>query len=356
MSLSLSSVPPPSPAAQSRFPVPLPSPLPFSPAWFVPGAHLQTLWRRLFPQRVTVRWTMERWDTPDGDFVDVARVAAPPGAPRFLMLHGLEGGLHSHYAHATLAEASRRGWGADMLLFRGCSGEPNRARRFYHSGETSDLAFAVDRIASEFPRDPLVLAGYSLGGNVLVKWLGERGGDLPPQLAGAAAVSVPFDLERGSRRLGRGFSKVYQHAFLKSLRRKALDKIERFPGLADREEVRRVRTIYDYDDRVTAPVHGFQNANDYYTRSSALGWLWRVRLPTLLLSAIDDPFLPPEVLDEVRVVARINSALHLEFSPRGGHVGFVGGTIPWKPFFYGEWRVCEFLAERLAATAVARAS
>ena len=345
-----------SPAFQSRLLVPTPSPLPFSPAWFVPGPHLQTLWRRLFRKQATVRWTMERWDTPDGDFVDVARVAAPAGAPRFLLLHGLEGGLHSHYALATLAEASRRGWGADMLLFRSCGAEPNRARRFYHSGETSDLAFAVDRIAREFPRVPLVLAGYSLGGNVLLKWLGEGGGDLPPRLAGAAAVSVPFDLERGSRRIDRGFSRVYQHAFLKTLRRKALAKLERYPDLADGERVRSIRTIYDYDDHVTAPVHGFRDAADYYTRSSALGWLSRIRVPTLLLSAVDDPFLPPAVLDEVRAVARSNLALHVEFSAHGGHVGFVGGRVPWKPFFYGEWRVCEFLAERLALASEARAS
>ena len=147
-------------AVPSRFPVPLHSPLPFSPAWFVPGAHLQTLWRRLFRQRIAVQWTVERWDTPDGDFVDIVRVPAAAGAPRFLMLHGLEGGLQSHYALATLAEASRRGWGADMLIFRSCGDELNRTRRFYHSGETGDLAFAVERISREYPRDPLVLAGY----------------------------------------------------------------------------------------------------------------------------------------------------------------------------------------------------
>ena len=191
---------------------------------------------------------------------------------------------------------------------------------------------------------------------MLLKWLGERGGDLPARLAGAAVVSVPFDLERGSRRIGRGFSRVYQHAFLTSLRRKALAKLERFPDLADRERVSSVRTIYDYDDHVTAPVHGFRDAADYYTRSSALGWLSRVRLPTLLLSAVDDPFLPPAVLDEVRAVARSNPALHVEFSAHGGQVGFVGGRVPWKPFFYAEWRVCEFLAERLTVTGVARAS
>ena len=323
----------------------------FRPAWWIPGPHLQTLWRRLFRTKLRPRWRIERWDTPDGDFVDVARIDAQdaaPDAPRFLLLHGLEGGLQSHYAHATLEELARRGWHATMMLFRSCSHEPNRARRFYHSGETTDLDAAVARLIAEHPGAPIGIAGYSLGGNVVCKWLGERGGDLPAELVGAVAVSVPFDLARGGRRIEQGFSRVYQRFFLASLRRKALAKLERFPDLADRARLERARTLAEFDDCITAPVHGFRDAADYYARSSALRWLDRVRAPMLLLSAIDDPFLPAEVLDEVREVARANPSLELEFTEKGGHVGFIGGRVPWRPHFYAEWRIGEWLDGRLA--------
>jgi predicted alpha/beta-fold hydrolase len=294
----------------------------------------------------------ERWETPDGDFVDVERldageVAVGRGAPRLLLLHGLEGTSRSHYAQGTLGEAHRRGWGADMLLFRSCGGELNRTRRFYHSGETTDLAMVIDRVAAEHPESPLVLAGYSLGGNVLLKFLGERGGDLPPQLRAAAAVSVPYDLGRGSRHINRGFARVYERHFLRSLRRKAYGKLERFPDLVPRARVDEARTLWDFDDVVTAPVHGFASAEDYYARSSAIRFLPGIRVPTLLLSAADDPFLPAAVLDDVRATARENPALHVEFIERGGHVGFVSGRVPWRPFYYAEWRVTDFLAAHL---------
>src|SRR2546430_7502120 len=167
---------------------------------------------------------MERWDTPDGDLLDVDCLAALPGQPHLLLLHGLEGTVRSHYAQGLLNEAKRRGWGADLLIFRSCGAELNRTRRFYHSGETSDLAFVLDRIVKQHPSSPIAIAGVSLGGNVLLRFLGERGADLPPTLCGAAAISVPFDLFRSSRRINRGFSRLYQKFFLGSLRRKAQQK------------------------------------------------------------------------------------------------------------------------------------
>jgi predicted alpha/beta-fold hydrolase len=290
---------------------------------------------------------MERWDTPDGDFVEVHRVDAAAGAPRLFLLHGLEGTIRSHYVGGFFAEAQRRGWGADLLVFRGCGSELNRARRFYHSGETTDLAFALDRVLAEHRSSPIVLAGVSLGGNVLLKYLGELGGGVPERVVAAAAVSVPFDLERGSRFISQGFSRVYDRNFLRSLRRKAKAKLVRYPDLFDIEALRRARTIYDFDDVVTAPVHGFQNAHDYYTRSSSLRWLSKVRRPTLLLSAIDDPFLPAGVLDEVREIAAENPCLELDFTGRGGHVGFVGGRFPWRAEYYAELRAGEFLAAHI---------
>jgi predicted alpha/beta-fold hydrolase len=194
------------------------------------------------------------------------------------------------------------------------------------------------------PEAPFVFAGVSLGGNVLLKWLGELDAVVPEQIAAAAAVSVPFDLARASRHIDQGFSRVYQTHFLRSLRRKALAKLERYPGLVSRERVEASRTLWDFDDVVTAPVHGFTDAHDYYSRSSSIRFIERIRVPTLLLSAVDDPFLPPAVLDDVRRIATKNPNLNLEFPQAGGHVGFVSGANPFRPFYYAEWRAAEFLA------------
>jgi len=289
---------------------------------------------------------IERWDTPDGDFIEVHRLQADHRAPRTLLLHGLEGTVRSHYAQGLLNEAARRGWGADLLIFRSCGPEMNRTRRFYHSGETTDTAFVLERISREFPDAPLALAGVSLGGNVLLKFLGERGKDLPPQLTAAAAISVPFDLSRSSRRINRGLSRLYQRFFVGSLRRKAQEKAKLFPDLAPVSQIAALRTLEDFDNLITGPLHGFQDAQDYYERSSSLPWLRHIRLDTLLLSAVDDPMLPPEVLDEVREVARKNPALHLEFVEHGGHAGFIAGSVPWRPVYYAEHRVGDFFASQ----------
>ena len=267
-----------------------------------------------------------------------------------MLLHGLEGSVRSHYAQGLLNEAARRGWGADLLIFRSCGSEPNRTRRFYHSGETTDTAFVIDRISREHPTSSLAIAGVSLGGNVLLKFLGERGRDLPHQLLAAAAISVPFDLSRSSTRINRGFSRFYQKFFLSSLRRKAQEKAGRFPDLAPAIKISALRTLADFDNLITGPLHGFRDAQDYYQQSSSLPRLEHIRLQTLLLSAVDDPMLPPEVLDEVRDVARQNPNLRLEFVEKGGHAGFIAGSWPWRPFYYAEYRVGEFLAAQFRAS------
>ena len=308
---------------------------------------MRTLWGKFMRRRPALPTRVERWDTEDGDFLDVHRLDAPAGAPRLLILHGLEGTERSHYAGGLLHEALRRGWAADLLIFRSCGNEPNRALRFYHSGETTDLDSVVRRLLTADPSSPLLLVGVSLGGNVLLKWLGELGDRVPVQVRAAAAISVPFDLARGSRFLDRGFSRFYQAHFLRSLRKKAVQKSAQYPRAIRPEVVGRARTLYQFDDLITAPVHGFRDADDYYTQSSSLHFLARVRTPTLLLSAHDDPFLPRAVLDEVRDIARSNPSLHLEFVERGGHVGFISGTIPWRPFYYAEWRATEFLDDML---------
>jgi predicted alpha/beta-fold hydrolase len=318
----------------------------YSPAWWIPGGHLQTLWGKLFRRQHPAPTTLERWDTPDGDFLEIHRLPGPQRSPRLLLLHGLEGSARSHYAQGLLGEAARRGWAADLLIFRSCGSELNRTRRFYHSGETTDLAFALEKIVAEFPEAPVAVAGVSLGGNVLLKFLGERGTNLPPQLAAAAAISVPFDLARSSQRINRGFSTMYQRFFLESLKRKAQEKLARFPDLARPGTIAAIRTLEDFDNVITAPIHGYRDADDYYARASSLPDLRRIRLNTLLLSAVDDPMLPPEVLEKVRAAARENPALHIEFVRRGGHAGFVTGSLPWRPFYYAEYRVGEFFADR----------
>ena len=314
----------------------------YVPAWWLPGPHVRTLWPRFVRRRSAPALTAIRYETPDGDFLDTWRIDAPTGAPRLLLLHGLEGGIRSHYARGMLGEAHRRGWGADLLIFRSCGTELNRVPRFYHSGETTDLAFVLDRLVAEFPDSRVFLAGVSLGGNVLLKFLGERGAAVPAAVGGALAVSVPYDLARSSRHINRGFSRVYQAYFLRSLLTKAAAKARAFPSHVPGV---RASTLYDFDDAITAPLHGFRDADDYYARSSAIRWIGSIRIPTLLLSAEDDPFLPRDVLDAVRRIASTNPSLEVEFVRRGGHVGFVSGRLPWRSTYYAEHRMGEYFAE-----------
>ena len=197
------------------------------------------------------------------------------------------------------------------------------------------------------PESPWFAVGVSLGGNVLLKWLGESGAAVATRIRAAATISVPFDLEAGARHIARGFARVYDRSFLRSLRRKAAAKLARYPDLFDRDQLARAKTVYDFDDAVTAPVHGFANAHDYYTKSSSLQYLSKIRVPTLLLSSSDDPFLPPQVLERARHAAATNPALTVEFHEAGGHVGFVAGLWPWRPVYYAEQRVFRFFEEAM---------
>ena len=322
----------------------------FNPAWWLPGAHAQTLWGRFGRRVPRFHGVSECLRTPDGDNLEIVSLPAESSAPRVLLLHGLEGSRESHYVGGIFSRAALRGWGADLLVFRGCGAAANDAARFYHSGETSDVSFAFATLANRWPESPWFAVGVSLGGNVLVKWLGECGERLLPRMRAAVGISVPFDLEAGARKISRGFSRIYDRSFLRSLRRKAIAKLANHPNLFDRARLDRARVVFDFDDVVTGPVHGFKDARDYYARSSAMKFLDAVRVPTLLLSAADDPFLPAEVLERAAARARTNAALTVEFHRRGGHVGFVAGA-PWRPFYYAEWRAFEFFdaaMERLA--------
>jgi predicted alpha/beta-fold hydrolase len=299
------------------------APVHYRAAWWVPGGHAQTLWGRFARKRRPVPTRLERWETPDGDFLEVHRLDrhpdSAPNTPHVLLLHGLEGSIRSHYAQGLLGEMQRRGWSADLLIWRSCGSEPNRTRRFYHSGETGDLAFALHRLAHERPEASLAVAGVSLGGNVLLKYLGEEPEEARALMVAAAAVSVPFDLGRGSDYINRGFSRLYQKHFLSSLKRKAIEKQSRYPDLPDVTRINAISTLRDFDDVLTAPVHGFDDAIDYYTRSSSIRYLREITLDTLLLNAVDDPFLPPDVRHDVSRISRANPHLIMDFQNSGCH-------------------------------------
>ncbi len=285
----------------------------------------------------------ERVATPDGDFVDLDCLDGPaPGAPLLLVLHGLEGSCRSHYMHGLFTLAREAGWSAVALNFRSCSGEPNRLARFYHSGDTDDLDLVVRLLAGREPDARIGAVGISLGGNVLLKWLGERGDAAPPQMRAAVTISTPYDLERCARTLDRGIQKVtYTASFMRSFRQKVLDKARAFPGFVDVAAVMRARTFAEYDRIVTAPLHGFADEVDYWRRASCRPYLARVCRPTLLISALDDPFVPPEALPDP---AALPPNIVAEFSERGGHVGFVEGPF-WRPRAWAERRAMQFLSD-----------
>jgi predicted alpha/beta-fold hydrolase len=298
-----------------------------------------------------VRFVREALETPDGDELLLDHVEGPAGSPRLLALHGLEGSSYSVYVQGFLAAAARRGWRGTAINFRSCARDParltrmlpNRRSRLYHSGETSDLDFVVVSLASREPGVPLFAVGASLGGNVLLKWLGEN----PQQrsVAAAAAISTPYDLAAGSRHLETLLGGFYVRGFLATLRPKAFEVVRRFPEAAariDLDRVARSRTFRDFDDAATAPLHGFAGAEDYYARSSSIGFLGAIQTPTLCLSSQDDPFLPVSVLPRARAAA--SPAVTFVTTPRGGHIGFVTGPAPWKPGYRAEEEAIGWLA------------
>lgn len=319
----------------------------FSPSRFLRNRHVMTITASLvrLPPRLPVR--RERWELPDGDFLDLDRLeGATPDAPLVLICHGLEGSSQAGYVLGVMAQARARGLAAVALNFRSCSGEPNRLPRFYHSGETSDLSYVVERLLSEQPGRGLGLVGFSLGGNVVSKYLGERGAAAPEGVRAAAAISVPFDLSACCAAIdGPDLpALVYRERFLRRLRPKALAKARRFPGLLDEERIRSVRLLRDFDEAVTAPLHGFQSAADYYARSSSGPLLPAVRRPLLVISAEDDPFVPGSAIPHQAL--RENAHVTARVSAAGGHVAFLSGP-PWGLRRWAEEQAAEFIASHL---------
>lgn len=327
---------------------------PFCVAPWLTSPNAQTIAGRLLRPRGRVELLRERIETPDGDFVDIdyAQVPAPRSAPVVLVLHGLEGSTRRGYMLTTYRTLAARGLRSIGLNFRSCSGEPNRLPRLYHSGDTTDLRLVLDHLATRFPDTPMAAIGYSLGGNVLLKYLGEAGGAAAARLKAAVAVSVPFDLSAGAGKLEHGMGRLYTWFFLRSLRRKVTEKLaKRTDALAaangayDQDRLRKARTFRQFDDTFTAPLNGFSDAGDYYRRSSSATFLAGIRLPTLLLHSRDDPFLPADALP--LAAAADNPYITAEFTERGGHVGFIGGGSPWAPFFWAETEAARFIAAQL---------
>jgi predicted alpha/beta-fold hydrolase len=314
-----------------------------APRW-LKNRHLMTVFGHVarWPRRLPV--VRQRWELSDGDFLDVDRLEAAPGAPLVVVCHGLEASSRANYVRGLLAELRARGLSALALNFRGCS-EENRLLRFYHSGETGDLDLVVERLRQEHPGRALGIVGYSLGGNVVTKYLGERADTVPSEVRAAAVVSVPFDLDRCAQVLdGPGWaSRLYRERFLRQLRRKALAKSARFPVI-DARGARAATTLRSFDAAVTAPLHGFGSADEYYARSSAARFVSAVQRPLLVVQAADDPFIPEDALPLAAL--RANPHVTLELSREGGHVAFVQGP-PWWPRFHAEPRIATFLAERL---------
>jgi predicted alpha/beta-fold hydrolase len=279
--------------------------------WWLPGGHLQTIYSALVPAP-RIDWRRERWDTPDGDFIDLDWAGSD--GPLLAIFHGLEGSSASPYARAITARALAQGWRCVVPHFRGCSGELNRLPRAYHSGDSAEIDWILRRLGARHA------VGISLGGNALLKLLGEQGGASP--LRRAVAISAPLDLAAAGRSLDAGLSReIYTRIFLRTLKRKTFEKMRQKKISVDAARLGKARTFWEFDDAVTAPLHGFLGADDYWARSSSAPWLAKIRVPTLVLNARNDPFMPAAALDAIGAVP---PNVVLEFPRSGGHAGFPG--------------------------------
>ena len=300
--------------------------------WWLPGGHLQTIYPAMLLKASAPAYRRESWDTPDGDFVEADWLDGPRDAPLVVLFHGLEGCSRSAYAARLMEHLRSIGWRGVVPHFRGCGGRPNKLPRAYHSGDAAEVGWMLAEAARRSNAEVLYAAGVSLGGNALLKWLAASGAEAGALVRRAAAVSAPVDLRRAGDGLARGFNRVYTRHFLRTLKQKSAAKLALFPDLYDRRLLARARTLRAFDDLVTAPLHGFADADDYWHRASTISELHRIRLPTLIVHAANDPFLPGSHLPAPSHVA---PPVLLEITPGGGHAGFVSGPFPgrldWLP-------------------------
>ncbi|SFE21233.1 YheT family hydrolase [Nitrosomonas sp. Nm166] len=306
-----------------------------APSW-LPGGNMQTLYPYFYKPDQLFHYRRERWELDDGDFVDVDWTDGSTDSPLVVFFHGLEGGSSSHYILSITNRLKNYNWRSVVIHFRGCSGVPNRLSRAYHAGDSAEIDWMLRRIVHQTQAvdtaQPVYVIGVSLGGNALLKWLGEKGEQAKELVTGVATVSVPFDLAATGSALNAGFNQVYTRHFLSTLKYKALDKLEQFPDLFDAKAIKRCTSIYDFDNLFTAPLHGFRNTDEYWEQSSSKPWLGRIKVPTLMINARNDPFMPASVLPTQK---EVSPAVTLEFPEEGGHVGFMQGGFPgnsnWLP-------------------------
>ncbi|WP_394130404.1 hydrolase [Shewanella maritima] len=313
----------------------------FSPPWWALNPHIQTILPVL--TKVTQpRTRRQRQEMPDGDFIDLDWQGTPlDGQAIMVIIHGLEGSASSHYARRMLNAAKEAGICAVVHHHRGCSGEPNRLTRSYHSGDIEDVAFTLEQLHQHYPNSPLYAVGYSLGGNVLAKYQGTY--QDCSRLTRAVVVSAPLALGACAKRLEGGFSTVYQRYLIKQLQQKMQDKLDTPSMVASmpiaQEQLAQLNTFYLFDDQITAPLHGFKGAQDYYQRASGIGYLQHITVPTLIIHAKDDPFMTDDVIPTQE---QLSEQVEYELHHRGGHVGFINGGSPWNPRYYIEQRVLDF--------------
>jgi len=313
----------------------------FKPAWWLPGAHAQTLWPNQMRRPVDIELTTERLTLPDDDFIDLAWTKNNTNKI-VIVLHGLEGSIDSSYARGMLAAINKKGWRGVFMHFRGCSGEHNLKDRSYHSGETGDLRFLVETLRERHPETTLSAVGYSLGGNALLKYLGEYKDD--SQLKAAVTVSVPYLLSNSAAKLEKGFSRLYQRHLLNRLVKKTLSKFKDRQAPSDISDIKKLNTFQLFDHHITAPIHGFKSGDDYYEQSSSRQYLNGITTPTLLIHSKDDPFMTAEAIPRQD---ELSESVTLELSSHGGHVGFVSGNTPWNAKYWLEQRIPEFLGTYL---------
>jgi uncharacterized protein len=302
-----------------------------APLW-LPGGHLQTVYAYFLP-RSCPRFRRERWETPDGDFIDLDWLDQSVGPELVVLFHGLEGCSSSHYAVSLMNELQRNGWSGVVAHSRACSGEANRLPRGYYAGDSAEVDWVLRKLKEDNPKSRVYVVGISMGGNDLLKWLGEQGNRALDLVERAAAVSVPVDLQITARQLDFGLCKlIYTRDFLRTMRPKVLAKISAHGLNLDPRAVRAVSTFREIDSIYTAPVHGFKDADDYWMRSSSKPWLTHIKVPTLLINARNDPFFPEKALP---TRGEVSDAVSLEYPETGGHVGFVAGDFPghlrWLP-------------------------
>lgn len=316
----------------------------FHPPLWLRNSHLQTIAAASLRPRPALKYRIERLELPDGDFVDLAWKddQREPGSPIVIILHGLTGSIESKYARAIMNVIHGLGWRAVMMQFRGQSGEPNRLARSYHSGDTGDLDYFVRDLKRREPRTPLAAVGYSLGGNVLLKWLGEHGANAPVETA--VAVSVPFDLDLCARSINKGFSRTYQTRLLRMMRRAVRVKFRWMTAPIPLPNLSKLNDFYAFDNAITAPLHGFRDVHHYYAECSSMKFLKSIRVPTLVIHALDDPFMAPTVVPKAEA---LSDKVRLELSAHGGHVAFIAARPEGRPYFWLEERIPAHLREHL---------